>query len=250
VHDDGDVSDRVASGYDTLAERGDDLPPAESPWGDSAFQRYHAWPETRSKLPSLDGRRVLLAGCGRGDHVADVLDAGATVVGVDASRAAIERARARFADAPGAVLRRADLTDGLPFDDDRFDLAVSHLVASHLRDWRGAFGAVRRVLVPDGRLVVTTIHPSYLREAAGDAVDGSHDVVRFDNEWPGASIPTYYRPPGEALSAVADAGFRLDAVDEPRPSAAYREHAPERARRARERPELLVLDLVADARAR
>lgn len=69
------------TGYDSLARDAADLDPETSPWGDGHGQRHCAWPATRAALPPLSGRRVLLAGCGRGDHVEHFLDRGATVAG-------------------------------------------------------------------------------------------------------------------------------------------------------------------------
>lgn len=42
----------------------------------------------------------------------------------------------------------------LPYDDDTFDLVVGHAVVHHLPDLEAAFGELRRVLVPGGRLVI------------------------------------------------------------------------------------------------
>lgn len=44
--------------------------------------------------------------------------------------------------------------ESLPYDDDTFDLVVGHAVVHHLPDLDAAFGEVRRVLVPGGRLVI------------------------------------------------------------------------------------------------
>lgn len=41
-----------------------------------------------------------------------------------------------------------------------FDLVVSGLVLEHLRDLRSFFGEVHRVLKPDGRAVVSSMHPA------------------------------------------------------------------------------------------
>jgi SAM-dependent methyltransferase len=117
-----DRLDDVAAGYDHPARRADgDLDAAASPWGDSHFQRHYAWPATRAALPDVEGLDVLLAGCGRGDHVDWILANGAAVTGVDASRAAIERAHERSAGdddggaggaGAGAGVDRAPATEG------------------------------------------------------------------------------------------------------------------------------------------
>jgi SAM-dependent methyltransferase len=232
--------ERPTVGYDSLAAAAeDDLDPAGSPWGDSPYQRYYAWPATVDVLPAVgEGDRVLLAGCGRGDHVPYFVDSGAAVVGVDASERALAAARERHGDA--ATFHAVDLRGGVDrFADGTFDLVCSHLVLGHLPDWRPVLASFRRVLADDGTLVATTVHPAYLSRR--DGVQTYYDRVEMQVQWPTAEIPVYYRPPGEMVAAVADAGLRLERFHEPRPDPEYGDHAPERAAAAEQRPEVLVL---------
>lgn len=236
--------DQVAAGYDVLAEKADeDLRREASPWGDSHFQRHYSWPALQRALPELDNRRVLLAGCGRGDHVGWFRERGATVTGVDVSRGAIRRARERFDDE--ATFYRADLTERLEFaDDDSFDLVVSNLVFSHIEAWRPVFEEFHRLLAPGGTLVIATIHPRYIR--SGAEIESYDETTKLLNEWPGVEIPTYYRPMNAVVTPFIEAGFRLEAFDEPKPREAYEEHHPERYEDALRRPELLVIRARAD----
>jgi SAM-dependent methyltransferase len=232
--------DRPTVGYDSLAAAADDdRDPAGSPWGDSPYQQYYAWPATVDVLPAVgEGDRVLLAGCVRGDHVPYSLDRGADVVGVDPSECALAAARERHGDA--ATFHRVDLRGGVDrFDDGAFDLVCSHLVLGHLADWRPVLASFRRVLTDDDTLVATTVHPAYLSRR--DGVAHYYDRVEMQVQWPTAEIPVYYRPPGEMIAAVADAGLSLERFHEPRPEPEYAEHAPERAAAAEQRPEVLVV---------
>jgi len=243
--DDNDSTiDRVTAGYDALAAKDEgELGRDESPWGDSHFQQYYSWPATERALPELDGYRVLLAGCGRGDHVDGFRERGATVTGVDASETAVRRARERYGGE--ATFYRADLTERLDFaDDDAFDLVVCHLVLSHVAEWRPVFAEFRRVLADGGALVVATIHPRYVRSGAD--VERYYETGRVTNEWPGVEIPTYYRPMSEVVAPFVDAGFRLERFDEPEPREAYAERAPERYESAAAEPELIVVRARAD----
>lgn len=235
--------DRIERGYDVLAEKADDLERDASPWGDSYFQRHYSWPATQRILPDVADSRVLLAGCGRGDHVPWFRKRGATVVGVDASETAIRHARRRFGDE--AAFHRADLTAPLDVaDTDAFDLVVSNLVMSHVEEWTPVFEEFRRILTPRGDLVVTTIHPRYLRSDAD--IEDHYAVTKVTNEWPEVEIPTFYRPTSAVVTSFIEAGFRLEAFDEPKPQAAYEEYHPERYRDAVREPELLVVRARAD----
>ncbi|MFC4550571.1 MULTISPECIES: class I SAM-dependent methyltransferase [Halorussus] len=234
-----DASAGASAGYDALAESADELGPDASPWGDSHFQRHYSWPAARDVLPAVDDRRVLLAGCGRGDHVGWFLDRGASVVGLDASEAAIRTARDRFDEEANATFRRADLTDSLDFDDGAFDLVFSHLVLGHVEDWKPVFAEFRRVLGERGTFAFAVVHPKYLRRK--DAVENYYDVQRIDVAWPGAVIPTYYRPMRAVVSPLVAVGFRLEAFEEPKPRDSFREYAPERHEHASRSPQVLCV---------
>lgn len=236
----------TARGYDELAERADeDLDPAASPWGDSHFQAHYSWPATRELLPDVAGQQVLIAGCGRGDHVEWFEERGAAVVGVDASERAVSTARERFGDR--ATFHRADLTESLDFDEGTFDLVFSHLVLGHVANWQPTFEEFRRVLSPGGTLAFATIHPEYLRREHG--VVGYYGVEEVIVSWPGVEIPTYYRPMETVLEPLVDAGFRLAAFEEPQPREAFADHAPERYEKALESPEVLCVRARVDGRS-
>lgn len=227
----------TADGYDALAEQADVLDRAASPWGDSHFQEHYSWPAARELLPDVADRRVLIAGCGRGDHVGWFLDQGATVVGVDASERAVEVARERFGDE--ATFHCADLIDPLEFDDGSFDLVFSHLVLGHVKDWKPVFEEFYRVLNPGGTLAFAAIHPEYLRREHG--VANYYGIQEVIVSWPGAEIPTYYRPMEAVFGPIVDAGFRLEVFEEPKPRESFAEHAPERYSKAVESPEVLCI---------
>jgi SAM-dependent methyltransferase len=236
---DQSTNDRVSDGYDALADKAEsDLLPEASPWGDSYFQQHYSWPATRAVLPDSGVDQVLLAGCGRGDHAEWFHEKGASVTGIDNSETAIRQALNRFDQI--ASFYRADLTESLDFAaDDAFDLVFSNLVMSHIQEWCPVFEEFHRILAPTGTLVVTTIHPLYLRSA--------HDVANYykteqiTNQWPAAEIPTFYRPMNEVIAPFLSAGFSLEIVSEPTPEKSYEQYSPERYQSAIENPELIVV---------
>lgn len=82
---------------------------------------------------------------------------GANVVGFDASAAMIDLARSRLGSA--ADLSVADLSRPLSYSDDSFDEVMASLVLHYLKDWVAPLREFRRVLRPDGRLIVSVNHP-------------------------------------------------------------------------------------------
>ncbi|MEU5975511.1 methyltransferase domain-containing protein [Streptomyces sp. NPDC047315] len=119
-------------------------------------------------LGARPGHTVLDLGCGPGTDLGTLADAvgpAGAVVGVDASREMVERARARHEGAQGAEGDRgAEGAAGvqvllgdvqrLPLADASVDLARTDRVLQHVTDPAQALAEARRVLRPGGRLVM------------------------------------------------------------------------------------------------
>jgi SAM-dependent methyltransferase len=124
------------------------------------------------------GKRVLDAGCGAGYGSAELARAAERVVGVDRAPGAIEFARAHYA-APNLTFEEASC-EALPHSDGSFDLVVAFEVIEHLEDWRGFLREVRRVLAPNGQLVVSTPNKLYYTESRGPDGANPFHVHEFD----------------------------------------------------------------------
>src|SRR5262249_37343289 len=101
------------------------------------------------------GRRTIDLGCGEGRLSRDLKTGGHEVVGVDASRPAVEQARA--ADPPIQV-EPAD-APALPFPDGYADLVVAFMSLQDIEDAGGAIREAARVLEPGGRFCFAIVHP-------------------------------------------------------------------------------------------
>lgn len=128
---------------------------------------------------------VLDVGCGTGTALAQFLDAGCVVTGVDTSPAMLEQARVRLGD-------RAELHLGdgetLPFDADTFDLVTASMVLHEVtEDLRPAFVAeMARVAKPTGRLMFVEFRFGSLRGMKGPALRAVSNVVeRFSGHYSG-----------------------------------------------------------------
>ena len=136
---------RAASG-EAPERRGSDL------WRDAMLSaEHHArywW-----AAQAVAGLRVLDVGCGAGQGTGILAAAGPEeVVGVDIAPEAISVAMERFGAA--AAFRLGDLT-ALPFDSGSFDVVVGFEVIDEVTDLPGALEELRRVLRPDGSLLVS-----------------------------------------------------------------------------------------------
>jgi len=108
------------------------------------------------------GDRALDLGCGDGRFTAELARVGAAPTGVDIAQAALSRARAAH---PDLEFRLAPIDGPLPFDDGSFDVVWSTEVIEHVADTARWLSEVRRVLVPRGRLLLTTPSHGRLRVA-------------------------------------------------------------------------------------
>ena len=196
-------------------------------------------PLVREALGDVSGRAALDLGCGTGRHAVWLAAAGASVTAVDFSEGMLAEAR-RKPDAAGVRFVAHDLHEPLPFPDAAFDLVVSGLVLEHLRDPGPFFGEARRVLTPDGRAVMSAMHPAmFLRGSQARFTDpASGQVVQ-----PGS----YPHPLGAFVMAAVGAGFRLEGIDERAPDASFALRYP-RAAKYVGWPMLAVLRLRASGR--
>lgn len=124
------------------------------------------------------GARILDAGCGAGYGSAELARAARTVVGVDASTDAVRYASENYS-AHNVLFLGASCTD-LPLPDGSIDLVVAFEVVEHLADWQRFLSEVRRVLVPTGRLIISTPNKAYYAESRRLTGPNPYHVHEFD----------------------------------------------------------------------
>ena len=90
--------------------------------------------------------------CGHGNAAEALVQAGATVVGLDFSRAMLARARQRV---PAATFIEGDAAN-LPFEDRSFDAVVCNVGFGHLPEPEKALAEISRVLKPKGIAAMTS----------------------------------------------------------------------------------------------
>ncbi len=205
------------------------------------------FPDELELLGDLAGSSLAHLLCNDGEGTLSCANLGATVTGVDISDEAIAIAR-RLADEAGiaATFHRMDVYDWLEQaarDEQRFDRAFCSIgVMNWLSDLPTWARGVAAVLRPGGRLVVVDYHPlvwtlddqgrvafpyfadethSGGRWGVGDYVGGADGALSPSGHLAGN---TAFRNPhpsfdfrwtlGEVVTAIADAGLRLEALRE------------------------------------
>ncbi len=101
-------------------------------------------------LPFRRGGRLLEVGCGGGSILKVLHDLGWEVEGVDFDPGAVANARSK-----GLTVHLGRL-EALRFDEGRFDAIVMSHVIEHVHDPRGLLRECRRILGPEGTLVILT----------------------------------------------------------------------------------------------
>lgn len=212
------LADRYAAGIET-----------------KAHNAYHDRPAVLNLLPSLDGLRVLDAGCGPGKYAEEMLTRHAAhVLSFDVSPAMIAHARTRlqpFIDAGRSEVREGNLLTPLDFAPDAaFDLAIAPLVFDYLPDWSLPVSEIYRALRPGGLFVISCGHPfsDYLILKSS----AYRETEIYAWPWRGFGgepvlVPEYRRPLGAMIAPIVGAGFVIDAIVEPEPIEKMRESDPD-----------------------
>jgi SAM-dependent methyltransferase len=186
-----------------------------TPDADRTNERFNL-PRLLDLLPP-PGRATLDLGCGEGRLGRELVRLGHRVVGVDSSPRMVELA----SESHEAVVADAA---ALPFPDGSFDLVTAFMSLMDMDDMPAALREIARVLEPDGRLVVTVVHP--LNSASFPRVHGRHTLVISDYREQRRYLDTVERDGLEMTfesfhysleaywGAVREAGFVVDDLRE------------------------------------
>lgn len=138
---------------------------------------YEHWHRYAFIMPLARGRRVLDAACGEGYGSALLTTVAAHVTGVDLDTDTIDHARLRYAELPRLSLTCGSVTD-LDAETGAFDLIVSFETIEHLLEQERMLDEFRRVLAPDGLLVVSS--PDRVAYNAGSTQPNPFHVRELD----------------------------------------------------------------------
>jgi ubiquinone/menaquinone biosynthesis C-methylase UbiE len=180
---------------------------------DGFWNAHYDRPAGLALLGQVAGKRVLDAACGPGLYAEELARRGARVVGFDHSPRFVELAAARVPQGEFHVQDLADPISWLP--DASVDLVLFALALEYVDDRVGVLRELRRVLRPDGALVLTRLHPTgeWLRNG------GSYFEVRtLDDTWSqGWHLRSWLTPLETTCQEIYEAGFLIERLTEPRP---------------------------------
>ena len=152
-------------------------------------------------LDPRPGERILDLGCGEGALTAKLLDAGAAVVGIDASPEQVAAARERGLDA------RVMNAEALDFDA-AFDAVLSNAALHWMLDPDAVLRGVARALKPGGRFVAEM-------GGAGNVaaiVAALFAVLEARGLDPRSAFPWYFPTPEDYQGRLEAAGFAVSSI--------------------------------------
>jgi len=210
--------ERVATWYDGwVGERG------------SAYHQQIAIPAALDLLGPREGEEILDVGGGQGVLAPYIVEAGARVTVVDASRRLIAAAKRRHARLRGAQFlvgdaRRLRAVVGL--EAGSFDAAVFLLSVQDMDRLEDVIGGVDWALKERSRVVLLMTHPAFRqprhsgwgfdegRKLTYRRIDGYLGELAVPMKSLGGGQPTrsFHRPISAYVNGLADAGFATDAM--------------------------------------
>ena len=184
------------------------------------FNGHLERPALRALVPSnLDGSTVLDAGCGSGAQAQWLPEQGADVVGVDISPRMVEEAERRCAGRGRFLV--ADLAKPLPLEPKSLDGITCSLALHYVADWSVPLQSFASALRPGGWAVISLDHP--FGPSTSSRRGGYFDTELVSDTWRKADVEVtqhfWRRPLAAIFDAFADAGFMVDRIAEPQPSA-------------------------------
>ena len=155
-------------------------------------------------LSSIPVNQVLDLGAGTGRYALRLAAQGAQVTALDQSEAMLDRGRqaARKAGLSVQFVQRS-IEGRLLGEAASFDLVLAALVLSHVANLDDVAREAYRVIRPGGHIIITDFHPAAI--AAGWR-------TQFTNQGGTYLLPTASHTRDHYLTAVADAGFQIQAV--------------------------------------
>lgn len=132
----------------------------------------------------LHDKIVLDAACGTGYGSNMIASVAANVYGIDISQEAIDYAISNFGSRKNLSYVKGDIT-ALPFPDNTFDVVVSFETIEHINEKMQCMflSEIKRVLNPNGILIMSTPNKEIYTVQAGNAATEWHVKEFYENEF-------------------------------------------------------------------
>lgn len=139
--------------------------------------RFVEKPMMLSMLPNIEGKRVLLLGCGTAEE-SEMLSKynPKKITGIDISKKSIAIAKESY---PNFDFYVGDMLN-LPFKENEFDFIFSSLAITHVEDKNKVFKALYRVLDDNGQVLFSVGHPMRFATEKINYNGNNYHVIGFE----------------------------------------------------------------------
>ncbi len=193
-------------------------------------------------LGDVAGKKMLDAGCGEGYLTRYYAGKQALMTGIDLSEKLIRIAKEKSTESQPIDYRIANICNMESIDTESFDIVLCNLVILNVPCLSEALSEFNRVLVPEGVLVFSIVHPAFNIYGPGEwelgekdlrtnrrkgfyfKVDHYTDEKPYERYWrtrKGERFPEpitfYHRTISTYIDSLIATGFRIDALKEPIP---------------------------------
>jgi ubiquinone/menaquinone biosynthesis C-methylase UbiE len=163
----------------------------------------------------IAGQVVLSLACGQGQDARLLARLGARVTGIDVSTEMLRYAREHEAASPrGIAYLRGDAQDLAAVADASFDGVLCHMALMDIPELTPTIRSVARVLRPGGWFAFSIVHPAYEPhvEIITDYLLDHRYAKRTPVDW----LPrhAYHRPLSAYVTALVEAGLRIERLVE------------------------------------
>ncbi|MGH8823218.1 MAG: class I SAM-dependent methyltransferase [Jiangellaceae bacterium] len=178
------------------------------PWDTRTYDRDFAFvsaygAELLDWLDPQPGERVVDLGCGTGELAARIVDAGATVIGIDSDPAMVAAARKRLPDADLRVADAHDFTVDEPVDA-VFSNAALHWMPSSVE----VLGCVSDALRSGGRFVAEMGATGNVAEVTAAVDQACREAGLAERTW-----PWFFPSPAQYAAMLEDSGLEIRELD-------------------------------------
>ena len=211
--------------WDDAADAWIDLPDRNE------WRRHFQLPFVSDLLGDVGNATILDIGCGEGEYARVLSKKGAIVLGIDSSPRLIEAANAHKRPGEGNLaFRVGDASNLESIEDGSFDICLSMMCFMAIPKFREAVEELARILKPNGRAILTTLHPCFTGPHARVRPDENTDFYTndhyFSEEWfednlsegIKASLPFLHRTLENLIMPFLNSGLALQGLFEPNPT--------------------------------
>ncbi len=195
-------------------------------------------PALTSLLPNLQVKKVLDLGCGFGEHCKKFVNLGAEkVVGIDISSKMLEVAKQNNCDAKITYLNSP--IEDISLLNETFDVVVSSLALHYVENFSNVANSVYSLLNKGGVFIFSQEHPLVTSHSGGNRwtrnENGEKLHLNLSNygiegerttTWFVDNVKVYHRTFSNIVNTLIEAGFSLERMIEPFPTADLLEKYP------------------------